>query len=160
MRPFYRKRVFQRIHCNKSVENLGKGQYPITYVNMMIFQYIKFGLVGISNTLIGLAVYYFCLYVLHLFPQLCNLFGFIISVLNAYHWNLRWVFKTNGSKNTLLKFFSIYFFTYLLSAGLLYLWVGILQISAMIAPLLSLCITVPTNFFLSKFWAFKERKSN
>jgi putative flippase GtrA len=121
-----------------------------------LMQFIKFGLVGVSNTLISLAVYYICLHLLHFAPQICNLFGFIISVINAYIWNLRWVFKTSGSKGRLLRFFCSYLFTYLLSVALLYVWINVLLVNESIAPLISLVVTVPTNYLLNRFWTFKK----
>ena len=49
-----------------------------------------------------------------------------------------------------------YAFTGLLLANVLaYVWVDLLGISKFIAPLLTLVISVPVNFFLNKLWAFK-----
>lgn len=36
------------------------------------------------------------------------------------------------------------------------LWVQILGISKMIAPIVNLLISVPLNFIMNKFWAFKK----
>ena len=42
------------------------------------------------------------------------------------------------------------------------LWVEKLGISKMIAPILNIFISVPVNFVMNKFWAFKrqERKND
>jgi putative flippase GtrA len=45
--------------------------------------------------------------------------------------------------------------TFLLSTVLLYLEVDVWQWSAVIAPVANLLITIPLNFLLNKFWAFK-----
>ena len=55
-------------------------------------QFIRFGLVGVSNTLISLGVYYL-LYFLGVHYLIANTIGFIISVFNAYYWNNKYVFK-------------------------------------------------------------------
>lgn len=117
-------------------------------------QFIKFGIVGVSNTLISLGVYYLCTFAFELDPQLSNFSAFVVSVLNAYFWNARWVFKS-GSKAALVKFFVIYGSSYLISAGFLYMWVALLLIDKGIAPILSLFITVPYNYILSRLWAFR-----
>jgi len=95
-------------------------------------------------------------------PQLSYLIGFIITVLNAYFWNYVWVFKDKvnnkgSNKLAIVKFFALYVTTYLLGAGLLYVWLDVLHISKFIAPMISLLITIPTNFLVSKFWVFKSK---
>lgn len=125
-----------------------------------LFQFIKFGLVGLSNTILSYVVY--CVLVkLNTHYQIANIVGFIVGVLNSYYWNNRYVFKTNkGEKRnhikTLFKTFVAYGITGLLLQGfLLWLFVERFDIDSLIAQLLGLCITVPLNFVLNKFWSFK-----
>ena len=119
-------------------------------------QFIKFGIVGVSNTLIALGTYYLLLY-LGVHYLISNAVAFILSVCNAYFWNSRYVFKVKSkSVVPFIKVFTVYTCTGLLSTGSLYFWVDILRISQWIAPLINLCITVPLNFLLNKFWAFRE----
>lgn len=126
-----------------------------------LIQFVKFGIVGVSNTLISLGVYWVCFYLLHIHYQLSNLIAFIISVTNAYYWNSKYVFKS-GVKRTVKehikaygKAFLSYGSTYLLSAALLYLWVEKLHVSEGIAPMINLLVTIPLNFLLNKKWAFR-----
>ena len=120
-----------------------------------VIQFIKFGIVGVSNTLISLAVYYFLIYLGINYLLACSI-GFVVSVANAYYWNSRYVFKKSDKNKirTLLKTYSSYGITFFLSLGLMFLMVDILGISEYIAPLVNLCITIPINFLLNKFWAF------
>ena len=125
-----------------------------------LFQFIKFGLVGLSNTLLSYVVY--CVLVkLNTHYQIANIVGFIVGVLNSYYWNNRYVFKTNNGEKrnhikTLFKTFVAYGITGLLLQGfLLWLFVEKFDIDSLIAQLLGLCITVPLNFVLNKFWSFK-----
>ena len=123
----------------------------------MTKQFIKFGIVGVSNTLISLAIYYVLVFIgLHYI--LSNAIAFLISVLNAYYWNRKYVFRSRESKATVLpKIYATYGFTFFLGTGLLFLMVDIIGISNLVAPLLNLFITTPTNFVLNRFWVFKER---
>lgn len=61
------------------------------------WQIIKFGIVGVSNTLISLAVYQLALNALGLHYLAANALGLVISVVNAYYWNNRCVF--GGGQN-------------------------------------------------------------
>lgn len=119
-------------------------------------QFIKFGLVGLSNTAISMSLYYALVY-LGVNYLVANLIGFMISVLNSYYWNNRYVFnKTEeGHLKPILKTYMAYGSTLLLSTFLLYLMVQQLGISQWIAPLLNLAITIPINFLINKLWAFK-----
>jgi putative flippase GtrA len=119
-------------------------------------QFMKFGLVGVGNTLLSLAIYYLLIF-LGIHYLLANIASFFISICNAYFWNSRYVFKKKKGKGarTFLKNTIAYGFTGLLSTVLLYLLVDILHISQWIAPLICLCITIPTNFLLNKFWTYR-----
>ncbi len=132
-------------------------------VRELVWQFIKFGLVGVSNTLISLGVYYLCVNLLDMHYQLANLLGFVISVTNAYYWNSRYVFKMGTHRTfgehlrTYAKTVTAYGGTYLLSTGLLWLWVDVVGISENIAPLINLCITIPLNFIINKLWTFRKK---
>jgi len=127
----------------------------------VILQFIKFGMVGISNTLISLSIYYI-LNFLKINYILSYTIAFFISVINAYYWNNKYVFKKSGNQQLFrfLKVFISYGLTFLLSTGLLILMVDELSISDKIAPLIILIITIPLNFLLNKFWAFKSREGS
>ena len=121
-----------------------------------IIQFVKFGIVGILNTLIALVIYYALVFIgFHYI--LSNTMAFGVSVINAYYWNQKYVFsksKENQSRK-LLKIYASYGFTFLLSTGLLFLMVSTLGISHYIAPIINLFITTPLNFILNKYWVFK-----
>lgn len=119
-------------------------------------QFIKFGLVGVSNTLLSLAIYYI-LVLINVNYILANIIAFIISVLNAYYWNNKYVFKDSAQTKykKLIKVYLSYGITFLLSTFLLYIMVDCISISKYIAPIINLIITIPLNFLLNKLWAFK-----
>lgn len=134
------------------------GRYPFFKV---LGQFVRFGLVGIANTLISLGVYWICYYAFHLHYQISNIIGFVVSVTNAYYWNNRYVFRDHDRKDlsehlkTYGKVFACYGLTYFTGAILLVVWVERLGISPGLAPVINLLITIPLNFLLNKFWAFR-----
>ena len=123
-------------------------------------QFIKFAVVGVSNTLISLAIYYFFLWLDPSWYLWGNVVGWAVSVANAFFWSNRYVF-TNGERGLsaglkkLGKTYLCYGATFLLSTLLLYLEVDMWRWSAVFSPLLNLLVTVPLNFLLNKFWAFR-----
>ena len=126
-----------------------------------LIQFIKFGIVGISNTLISYCTYAVLVW-LGVNFLLSNLIGFVVSILNSFYWNSRYVFDLNNADTkqklkALIKTFISYAGTGLvLSSAMLILWIDIVQLSKYIAPIINLIITVPVNFVVNKVWAFKK----
>ncbi len=124
--------------------------------NPKIWQFGKFCLVGASNTLVYLAVYYLLLY-FKCFYLFANIIGFIVSVFNAFVWIHRYVFKSqrNSAITVLIKTYVAYGSTSIISTGLMYILVDYLGVSRYVAPIITLIVTIPLNFVLNKFWSFK-----
>jgi putative flippase GtrA len=121
-------------------------------------QFVKFGIVGVSNTLISLLIYYIFIFINMKLYLVGSIVGFLVSVLNSYFWNNRYVFKAEKRNHVkaLMKTYLSYGLTSLLSIGLLVILVEVLNVSEIMAPIINLAITIPLNFLLNKFWAFKE----
>lgn len=125
----------------------------------VLFQFVKFGIVGISNTLISLGIYYL-LTLININYLIANTAGFFGGTFNAYYWNNKYVFKKKENEKRSIvqsgiKVFLSYGITYLISTFLLYLFVDILCISKIVAPIIGIIFTTPLNFLLNKLWAFK-----
>ncbi len=127
-------------------------------------QFIKFCLVGVSNTIVNLAVYYLILMIDQRLYLAANVIAWVVSVLNAFIWNNRLVFageKERAWKDTwvrLMRTYIAYGATMLLGTVLLHVEVEIWGISRFLAPVINLFITTPVNFITNKFWAFAKRK--
>ncbi len=153
-------------------------------------QFIKFGLVGALNTVLNYLIYNFCYYVFNSGVHVANFVGFVITVFIAYILQSRFVFKQNesGEKRiwwkVLIKTYVSYSFTGLfLTEVLLLLWINVINIgqylgeasqwisnfgieinqydlAASLAPLLNMLITIPTNFLINKFWAYRQKSDS
>lgn len=125
----------------------------------LISQFIKFGLVGVSNTLISLGIYYLMVW-LGAHYLVANIVGFIVSVMNSFFWNSKFVFtekKENSKLRSFIKMTCSYGSTFILSNGLMILFIDVIGLSKYIAPILCLFVTIPINFILNKLWAFKDK---
>lgn len=159
-----------------------------------IRQFLKFGLVGVSNTLVNYLVYVVFV-ALGVHYVAANVLGFLISVLNAYFWGSRFVFKEDKTKEkrvwwqVLLKTYASYALGLVLNTVLLILWVDLLNIgryfgfvgeliggmsgifsflpaemdahrtSELIGPVLNMFVTIPVNFAMNKFWAYRQKNA-
>lgn len=141
------------INMKKLIKRL--GIHDVEDLKKFIVQFIKFSIVGLSNTIIFLITYYILLF-FDFHYIIANSIGGILGILNSYIWNSRHVFKTENTKiKVLCKTFIAYSLTFIISNLILFLLVSKLNISELFAPLLALLITVPFNFLLNKFWAYK-----
>ncbi len=131
----------------------------------LIVQFIKFGIVGVSNTLISLIVYYIFLFINSDLYLVGNAVGFTVSTFNAYFWNNKFVFKKGKKEKNIAviaKTYISYGFSFFVSEGLMYVLVDILKVSKVIAPIAILFVTIPLNFLLNKLWVYgngERRKS-
>ena len=129
----------------------------------LILQFIKFGLVGVSNTLVSWACYYLFLWIDDRLYLVGSIVGTIVSIANAFFWNDRYVFK-GGEQDwksrlkRLGKTYISYGGTSLLSIVLLWLEVELFGVSKAIAPIVNLIITIPLNFLINKYWTFGSTK--
>lgn len=153
-----------------------------------LWQFVKFGLVGAFNTVFSYVIYNFCYYVLHTGVHVANIVGFVITVFSAYLLQSRFVFRQDegGEKRVwwkvLIKTYISYSFTGLfLTELLLMLWINVINLgqylgglcewlegfgvnfapqdlAASLAPILNMVVTIPTNFVINKFWAYRQKK--
>ncbi len=119
-------------------------------------EFIKFGIVGVSNTLITFAVYNILLK-LGINYLIANIIGYICGMINGFIWSKNWVFKVNNeSKMYFIKFALVNLLSLAVSTGLLMVLVKQLSFNTTIAQLITTCITVVINYLLNKIWTFSE----
>lgn len=142
---------------------------PTPQAEESFLQFVKFGLVGVSNTAVNYVIYLgvlLCLRALGLWKEYDYLAataaGFVLSVLWSFFLNNKFVFTVKEGEQrsvwkALARTYLSYSFTGLfLNSVLMVLWVDMLHISEFLAPVINLLFNVPVNFLINKFWAFKK----
>lgn len=61
-------------------------------------QLVKYGLVGVSNSLITLLVIFVCNELIGLKLMLADVIGYIAGLINSFIWNKTWVFKSHNHR--------------------------------------------------------------
>ena len=142
--------LFRRLGANDRIEQ-----------KALIIQFVKFGLVGISNTVVSWICYYVILWIDDDLYMLGSLVGTVVSIANAFFWNDRFVFKgkeddLKSRLKRLGKTYVSYGGTSLLSMLLLWIEVQLFGVNKVIAPVVNLLITIPLNFLINKCWTFRN----
>ena len=152
-----------------------------------LIQFLKFGLVGVSNTLVSYAIYAIVFAVSGNY-LLGNVIAWLLSVLHAYLWQNIFVFRQDQAAQkrvwwkVLIKTYAAYAFTGLfLNNVLSWLWISVIDISrycggmieflaghgivltsyefaGYVGPILNIVFAIPINFFMNKCWAYKQKR--
>ncbi|WML54782.1 GtrA family protein [Neobacillus sp. PS3-12] len=118
-------------------------------------QFIKFCLVGATNTGISLLVYALLLK-LNVNYLVASTISYLAGLINGYFLSSSFVFKNKMNLNKGLKFFGVYLTSLLLNLAILYILVDLFHLSKLFAQIIVTCFNVFYNYFLNKIWTFKE----
>ena len=118
-------------------------------------KFVKFMIVGLSNTVITFFVYAITIKLIKLHYLLASTLGYVFGLINSYIWNLRWTFKSNHSNRILIKFILVNFVA--LSVNLISMRVMVekIEMNEFIAQIIAIGISLIVNFGGNNFWTFK-----
>ena len=122
-----------------------------------VWQFIKFNLVGVMNTLVDIFVFTVLLWLgVHYTIAQCIAYG--CGSVNCYIWNKRWTFgqssRTSGEQ--MMKFILMNLTVLGISIVLLYITVNWTNFSELNAKLLVTLVTMIINFAGNRLWVFKS----
>src|SRR5271157_3898121 len=119
-------------------------------------QLVRFGLVGVMNTLVTLAVIFILMEVFRLNYLLANVCGYALGLVNSFLWNKLWTFKSRGPvMKEGAAFLIVFAVCYLVQSGALALMVEKLHISKLLAQVLSMAVYTGLNFTGNKLISFR-----
>ena len=125
----------------------------------LLVQFIKFGFVGISNTIITAIIIWLLLKMLGTSNLVANISGYAVGLINSFIWNRKWTFESKLKvKDTVFKFMLTFVLSYLLQLGVLFLLLNQLLIDAYWCHLQAMVIYTVANFSLNKYYTFKTGK--
>jgi putative flippase GtrA len=123
----------------------------------LAIQTMKFLLVGVLNTLTGLAAIYAVMYLTPLDPLTANAIGYVVGLAISFTLNSIWTFKsTNPAKHSLPKYILCAVIAYLLNLATLTLALNTLNINPYIAQLYGIVIYSAFMFTACKLFIFKK----
>ncbi|MDR2041542.1 MAG: GtrA family protein [Tannerella sp.] len=140
----------------------------------IIRQGLKYGVVGIGNTLLSLLIIWVMTQYGGCSHPFSNFTGYVIGLVNSYLWNRLWTFRSHINwKSGAIRFFGVFAVCYVLQLGLLLLlnrycpehppaydFFSPLLLRFKVEPLfynqiLSTAFYTVINFIINKFYTFK-----
>jgi putative flippase GtrA len=123
----------------------------------VLVQFVKFGIVGISNTLITFAVYTLLLEVFGVWYIAASAIGFVIGATNGFLLNRRWTFAGHvGDSLTPLRWGIVQTCGLGLNLGLLYLLVHDAGLDELVAQALATVAVTISTFLVNRAWTFRH----
>ena len=116
--------------------------------------FLRFLLAGAINT--GLTWCLYLILLLFLEYKTSYTLSYITGLFISYLINRYFVFKEHRGISSILLFPLIYLAQYILGLFIVWFWVEQIKMSSTFAPIVSIIISIPITFVLSKF-VFKKR---
>ena len=122
----------------------------------MIIQFLKFGLVGVSNTLIAFAVYTLLLKVFGVWYIAASAIGFALGAVNGFLLNRRWTFREHvGDALTPVRWAVVQSCGLGLNLGLLYLFVHDAGLDKLLGQAVATIVVTVVTFAVNRAWTFR-----
>lgn len=124
----------------------------------IVRQFVKFGIVGFSSTVIDWGIFYFLNYVFGIYYLIAKVLSFSVAVFNSFFWNRRWTFRSNDPRKMyeFSKFLVIALVGLSLNALIMYLAVDGYHLRKIFGLMAATGFVTIWNFLANKFWTFKE----
>ena len=120
-------------------------------------QAFKYGIVGISNTVITAIVIWIMMKLFGCSDVVSNIVGYVAGVLNSFIWNRQWTFHSSVSwVSSAVRFGLVFGICYLLQLGfLLYVLNPYLSIDPYYNQLIAMLYYTVINFVMNILYTFK-----
>ncbi len=122
----------------------------------LVAQFVKFGIVGISNTLLSFAVYTVLLKVFDIWYLAASAIGFAVGTVNGFLWNRRWTFREHvGDALTPVRWFVVQGCGLVANLALVFLFVQDVGLDKLLGQACATAIVTVFTFFANRAWTFR-----
>jgi putative flippase GtrA len=122
----------------------------------VLVQFVKFGIVGVSNTLLTLVVYTVLLKVFGVWYLAASAIGFAVGAVNGFLLNRRWTFRDHvGDALTPVRWGVVQTCGLGVNEGLLYLFVHDLHLDKLLAQVCATAVVTVSTFIVNRAWTFR-----
>ncbi len=130
---------------------------PLARLNApLVVQFVKFGIVGVSNTLLTFLVYTVLLKVFGVWYLAASAIGFGVGATNGFLLNRRWTFREHvGDSLTPVRWAIVQGCGLAVNEALLYLFVHDARLDKLLAQACATVFVTLSTFFANRAWTFR-----
>jgi putative flippase GtrA len=127
------------------------------HLPVVLVQFLKFGIVGVSNTLLTFLVYTLLLKVFGVWYIAASAVGFVVGATNGFMLNRRWTFAGHvGDSLTPVRWAVVQGCGLGVNLGLLYLLVHDARLDELLAQAFATVVVTISTFFVNRAWTFRH----
>jgi putative flippase GtrA len=121
-----------------------------------VVQFVKFGIVGVSNTAIFFAVYAALVDGLGVWYLAASACGYTVGMVNGFLWNRRWTFRGHvGDALTPVRWFVVQGCGLAANLGLVFLFVHDAGMDKLAGQAVAIGLVVVCTFLVNRAWTFR-----
>jgi putative flippase GtrA len=122
----------------------------------LLVQFVKFGIVGVSNTVLTLGVYTVLLKVFGVWYLAASAIGFAVGATNGFLLNRRWTFRGHiGDAFTPVRWAIVQGCGLGVNEALLFLFVHDARVDKLLAQVFATAVVTVSTFFVNRAWTFR-----
>ena len=127
----------------------------------VVRQFVKFSLVGLSNTIIDFGTYLLFTRIVGWHFVFANVMAFLLAASWSFVWNRRWTFRSSDPRvqHQYVKFLVVSAVGLVLTTAILYVLVEYAGMADILAKVIAVSAVLIWNFFINRFWTFRHRLS-
>ncbi len=134
------------------------NKLKILFSKLINSSIVKYGLVGVINTLITGLIMFTLMNVFSVSLRLSNIVGYVAGFINSFILNKLWTFKGKQSStlSQFIRFTAVFGLCFLLQHGLVILLAEKLLIDKNISTLVGMVFYTGVSYILNKLFTFKK----
>jgi putative flippase GtrA len=122
----------------------------------LIAQFVKFGIVGVSNTLLALAVYAVLINGFGMWYIAASAIGYAVGMVNGFLWNRSWTFRGHvGDALTPVRWIVVQGCGLAANLGLVFVFVHDAGLGKLLGQACATAIVVVFTFIANRAWTFR-----
>jgi len=122
----------------------------------VLVQFVKFGIVGVSNTLLSFVIYTVLLKGFGVWYLAASAIGFALGAVNGFLLNRRWTFREHvGDALTPVRWGIVQGCGLGLNEGLLYLFVHDVGLDKLLGQACAIVLVTTSTFLANRAWTFR-----
>lgn len=147
----------QRTRRPADLQSTRSQRGPIRHLRTpLVTQFIKFGLVGVSNTLLTFLIYTLLLKVFGVWYLAASGIGFAVGAVNGFLLNHSWTFRGHaGGSFAAVRWFVVQGCGLLVNLAVVYLMVEAVGTDKLVGQAIATAIVVVLTFFANRAWTFR-----